>query len=208
MGDVTFSRLCVDNFEKLVELSFRKGATRAKIIDVGSVSLDRRVVMKCEIPPCVNYNKHYFCPPNVMPFDEFKKILSEYKKAIFIQLEMGGIDSLDKGTGSISNMVTDNMETEIYKKYELKLHKIINAVEREAFKSGYYLATGLIGGSCKLCKKCVDPKKNELCRHPFKSRPSMEALGIDIHRTCKNIGMPMELSSKENVRWSGIVLLD
>jgi|Deesub1362A_J573_1020465.scaffolds.fasta_scaffold00023_192 predicted metal-binding protein len=198
----------MNKLEKLVEVSLREGATRAKIIDVGSIVMDRRVLLKCQVPPCDGYNRYYFCPPNSIPFDEFRKILSKYKKAIFIQLEMENVDSLDKSNEPISKNLVDKLEKEVYEKYELKLHEIVNAVEREAFKLGYYLATGLIGGNCKLCEECADPKKGELCHQPFKARPSLEGVGIDVYRTCKNIGMPLGLSSQENVRWNGLVLVE
>jgi predicted metal-binding protein len=198
----------VGKLDSLLRACFREGATRAKLIDVKSIVMDRRVTLKCQIPPCDGYNRYYFCPPNTIPYDEFKKILSKYEKAIFIQLEMEGVNSLEKADTPLSGKLTEKLEKEIYGEYEMKLHRIVNAVEREAFKHGFYFATGLIGGNCKLCEECVDPAKIERCRHPFMARPSLEGLGIDVYRTCKNIGMPLELSSKENVRWNGIVLLE
>ena len=90
----------------------------------------------------------------------------------------------------------------------MKLHRLVNKIETTAFKNGYYLAAGFIGGECNLCRECVSPKSAKPCRHPFEARPSMEAMGIDVIRTCRKAGMPVSLSSREKVRWTGLVLLD
>ena len=88
------------------------------------------------------------------------------------------------------------------------MHKLVNQIEALAFKEGFYLAAGLIGGDCALCLDCVTPRSGEPCRHPFEARPSMEAMGIDVLETCRRAGLPMFLSSRKNVRWTGIVLLE
>ena len=36
------------------------------------------------------------------------------------------------------------------------------------------------GGSCVLCERCVDDKLSQARRHPFRARPPMEAVGIDV----------------------------
>jgi len=59
-----------------------------------------------------------------------------------------------------------------------------------------------------LCDECVDQASGEACRHPFRARPSMQALGIDVIKTSKKAGLPVELSSSARVRWTGLLLLD
>ena len=90
----------------------------------------------------------------------------------------------------------------------MKLHKLVNMIETAAFKRGYYLAAGFIGGECSLCSKCVSPLSGKQCRHPFEARPAMEAMGIDVIKTCSKAGMPISLSSSNKVQWTGLVLLD
>ena len=92
--------------------------------------------------------------------------------------------------------------------FKLKLLEIVEAIESAAFKKGMRFATGLVGGSCALCERCVDDKSSQVCRHPFRARPPMEAVGIDVVKTAQNAGLPIHLSSSENVVWTGLVLLD
>ena len=155
---------------------------------------------------CSSYGTHLMCPPNVMPVDEFKEILSAYKKALIFQIE-ADYGSSDRLPGErLSKRVEDGItETNELMK---KLHLLVNAMETMAFKRGFHLATGLIGGQCILCPECISPGSGEACRHPFEARPSLEAMGIDVVRTCERVGLKISLSSKEPVRWTGLVLLD
>ena len=92
--------------------------------------------------------------------------------------------------------------------FKLKLVEIVEAVESAAFKRGMPFAAGLVGGSCVLCERCVGDKFLKACRHPFRARPSMEAVGIDVVKTAQNAGLPIHLSSPDNVLWTGLILLD
>lgn len=183
------------------------GATDAKIIDTDAIVIDERVRLKCEIPRCSNFNQHLMCPPNLMPIDEFRKIVKMYEKALIVQIE-ADYDSADKS----DDHLTDERCSELEKEYDVdrvmkELHKLINRMETFSFKKGLYLSIGLIGGECRMCSECVNHRSGLQCRHPFESRPSMEAMGIDVVRTCKNSGLPLKLSSKHRVRWTGLVLL-
>jgi predicted metal-binding protein len=85
---------------------------------------------------------------------------------------------------------------------------VVEAVEAAAFKKGMCFAAGFVGGSCVLCERCVEDKISEACRHPFRARPPMEAVGIDVLMTAENAGVPIHLSSSKNVLWTGLVLLE
>lgn len=71
------------------------------------------------------------------------------------------------------------------------LHELILQLEREAFLRGHPLALGLLEGPCSLCEKCPGP--NAPCIQPQKARPSMEAMGIDVFRTCAHAGIEMRV---------------
>lgn len=194
-------------FAELVETAKKNGATDAKIIDVKNIVVDKRVRLKCAIPPCQYYNRHLLCPPNLMPVDEFKEIVKLYKKALILQVE-ADVDSSDKSDENLDYELCKELEAKTREfEWELKLHKLVNLLETFAFKQGFYLAAGLIGGQCHLCSECVTPQSGEPCKRPFESRPSMEAMGIDVWRTCQNVGLPLKLSSKDKVKWTGLVLL-
>lgn len=189
---------------RLVSLAKKLGADYVKVIDASDVIMDRRVRLKCAVPVCSSYGRHLLCPPNLMPFDESERTIHSYKRAIVVQIE-DVRDSSDRTKGGIDKELDDSISPSDSQR---GLHKLVNRLEAAAFKEGFYFATGLIGGECLLCSECVDQKSGEPCRHPFEARPSMEAMGIDVLRTCENAGLKIKLSSKDNVRWTGIVLLD
>lgn len=59
-------------------------------------------------------------------------------------------------------------------------------LEREVFLDGFHKAFAMGSGPCRLCSIC-NVSKNE-CRNPEKSRPAMEACGIDVFQTVRNNG--------------------
>ncbi|MBU0624300.1 MAG: DUF2284 domain-containing protein [Candidatus Thermoplasmatota archaeon] len=184
------------------------GATEVKIVSTEDIVVDKRVRLKCAIPICVDYGRHLLCPPNAMSVDEFSEIVRLYRKAIILQVE-ADVDSSDKSRRHLDKDVCKNLERSTSTAgWETRLHRLVNQMETLAFKQGFYLAAGLTAGNCRLCRECVGPQSGELCRHPFEARPSMEAMGIDVVKTCKKVGLPLNLSSKKNVMWTGLVLLD
>jgi len=85
--------------------------------------------------------------------------------------------------------------------------EIISALERETFLSGYYKAFGFSAGPCPLCDHCNVEKT---CCHTEQARPSMEACGIDVYKTARTAGYPIEVvqnySCPEN--YYALLLLD
>ncbi len=193
---------------ELVKSAKAHGATSAKIISARDVYVDRRARLKCLVPRCSSYGRHLLCPPNLMPVDEFKETLDCYGSALLLQVE-ADVDSSDKSAKHLDDDICEKIGSETdSKEWLLKLLRLVNTTEATAFKMGFYFAAGLTGGECCLCRECVTPQSGRPCAHPFEARPSMEAMGIDVIRTCRKAGMPVSLSSKKNVRWTGLVLLD
>jgi predicted metal-binding protein len=90
----------------------------------------------------------------------------------------------------------------------MRLHKLVNEVERKAMSMGFPYALGLIGGECMLCRECVGAGSGKSCRRPYEARPSMEGVGIDVIKTCTAAGLPFELPPKQEIVWSGLILID
>ena len=197
-----------NKIEKLIKLAIELGADVAKPIHAEEIVVDERVRLKCEVPLCYGFNRYLTCPPFVMGVEEFKKILRRYRDGLLIQVVAKGVNSLEKSEGEISKELMEKLEENTHSYWMKKLHEIVDTLEKEAFKLGYYLAVGLVGGHCQLCKKCVVESGERICRFPFKARPSMEALGIDIIKTCENAGLSVRLSSEEDVRWTGLLLVE
>jgi predicted metal-binding protein len=194
-------------FPELIEIALKAGATGARIIPSDWVVIDERVRLKCEVPRCAGYGRFLTCPPRVMSVDTFTRIRSSYKWGLLVQVEAKGIDSTDKGKGRINQAILKENK-KLHAPFKLKLLEIVEAVESAAFKRGMCFAAGLVGGSCVLCERCVGDNSSKACRHPFRARPPMEAVGIDVVKTAANAGLPIHLSSSKNVVWTGLVLLD
>jgi predicted metal-binding protein len=194
-------------FSESVEVALRAGATAARIIPSKQVVIDERVRLKCEVPRCAGYGQYLTCPPYVMSVETFSKIRSSYKWGLLVQVEAKDIDSTDKDKGRINRTILKE-NRKLHRSFKLKLLEIVEAVESAAFKKGMRFAAGLVGGSCVLCERCVDDKSSQVCRHPFRARPPMEAVGIDVVKTAQNAGLPIHLSSSKNVVWTGLILLD
>jgi len=165
-----------------------------KIEKAKELKIFARVRYQCSYSGCREYGKRLLCPPHTPSVDEFKKVLVRYYMALLVQL-----------TGTIKDK--DNWEPET-NSWALRLHDIVYKLEKQAFALGFPFAAGLIGGSCKLCDKCpIEKDNNARCFHREKARPSMEAMGIDVLSTCKNVGLEVAFMPDE-VIWTGLVLLD
>jgi predicted metal-binding protein len=194
--------------KKLIVLAKKSGASSSKLINTRGIVVDKRVRLKCSVPLCSSYGRNLMCPPNVMGVDEFSEVLRLYRRAILIQVE-ADYDSSDKSSRSLDARLCKELDRKTDSaRWQRKLHRVVNLLETEAFKKGFYLAAGLIGGECSLCEDCVSVGSGKPCRHPFEARPSLEGMGVDVIKTCQKAGMPVRLSSKNKVRWTGMVLLD
>jgi predicted metal-binding protein len=196
-----------ERFSELVEIALKEGAKAAKVISTRMVAVDERVRLKCEVPRCAKFNQYLTCPPHVMDVATFARVLSHYAWCLLVQVEAEDVDSTDKSSGRISgSILKDNLRR--HYPYQLKLLNVIERVEAAAFKNGMRFAAGFTGGECILCERCVDNKTTDPCRHPFRARPAMEGVGIDVIQTARNAGLSIHLSSSENVLWTGLVLLE
>lgn len=68
--------------------------------------------------------------------------------------------------------------------------RISFAVEREAFLDGYYFAFSL--SDCGLCGTCAK-SKNAPCVFPAQARPAFHAVGIDVFKTVRGLGLPINV---------------
>lgn len=69
------------------------------------------------------------------------------------------------------------------------------AIEREAFLDGYYFAFSL--SDCAICTECAG-FKDKPCVQPKKARPAFHSVGIDVFRTVRRFGLPIETLKDEN----------
>jgi predicted metal-binding protein len=162
---------------KAIEL----GAAGAKIIKSEIVPIQDRVVAKCAYPKCSFYGTCANCPPHAMSAEQIRKIVAEYRYAIFLWIELppesfAGPD-IDKAIRPM----------------QIKMHELVSKIEAAAFYDGYVLALGFSGGSCKnaFCPdlECTALKPGQSCRFPFKARSAMEAVGINVMALATRLGL-------------------
>jgi predicted metal-binding protein len=190
----------IKNHERVLDsiiLSLKeRGASSALLIDISNIVIDERVRLKCQVPLCGSYRNNLMCPPYVPSVTEFHDALKLYSSAIILQV-----------TAELKNSRTDIQSEEIFSPAK-KLHELVNFAEKKAFSEGYRFATGFIGGCCRLCDECVAIHGGKQCRFPFKARPSMEAVGIDVITTAEKVGLPISFPIINKVTWMGLILIE
>jgi predicted metal-binding protein len=157
------------------------GATRVKILRTEEIPVDERVTLKCQIPRCFGYGAGANCPPNTLKPAELRELLQKYKWAVFFVKEVPS-DIIVRNKATIKERVAAYQD----------VYKIVTEIESMAFYDGYYLAFGLGAGSCRhtfcgLAEDCA-ALKGEKCRFALRSRPSMEAVGIDVYKMIVSAG--------------------
>lgn len=80
-------------------------------------------------------------------------------------------------------------------------------LEREAFTKGYYLAFSL--SDCSICGKCRGFENKE-CANPRKARPAFHSVGIDVFKTVRKFGLPIETLKEtgEQQNWYSAVFIE
>lgn len=80
-------------------------------------------------------------------------------------------------------------------------------IERQAFMDGYYFAFSM--SDCAHCNKCAG-FAGKSCINPKKARPAFHSVGIDVFKTVRKFGLPIEtLKDKdETTNWYSAVFID
>ena len=159
------------DLELYLDKAIKGRPAEAKLIHPGTVVTAPWVGMKCRYG-CAGYGKGYCCPPETPTFEETKKMLECYQRAILFHYESAkvpGENRLEKLGEFFDALVT---------------------LEGEIFKDGFYKAFVFLAGPCHLCKEC-GKIKGTACLFGTKARPSMEACGIDVYQTARNNGFPV-----------------
>jgi predicted metal-binding protein len=178
--DMQEGRLPQD-LERYRERALELGATHAIIVKTANIPVDERVTLKCQIPRCFGYGVSAHCPPNTMKPAELQELLNKYHWAVFFIMDVPP-EVIVRDKATIKERIAA---------YQL-IYKIVNEVESMAFYDGHYLAFGFAAGSCRhtFCSQqesCL-AMEGKKCRFALKSRPSMEAVGIDVYKMAAQAG--------------------
>jgi predicted metal-binding protein len=173
------------DLERYRALALNSGASQAVALPAAEVEVDERVRLKCLVPRCLRAGETPNCPPNAPDLDLVRRALARFSWAILFKCDVGPLEEYAPRRG----------QTAEQKRRVLSYHRpssdVIYALEGQAYKDGYHLALGLGGGSCKdyLCQGTLCQYLDSgRCRFPHRSRPSMEAMGIDVLGLVKKVG--------------------
>lgn len=80
-------------------------------------------------------------------------------------------------------------------------------IERMCFLDGYYFAFSL--SDCGLCAECAK-SSSESCRNPKQARPAFHSVGIDVFRTVRNFGLPIDVlkTDADEQHWYSAVFVE
>ena len=165
------------------DLALSQGAQNAVHFKIDDIVFDSRVILKCMFG-CADYGKIHTCPYQKSPLgmEEYERIFKRYAWGVII-------GCADKKSSQIIS-------------YE---------IERACFLDGYYFAFSL--SDCGLCAECARADKTggiPDCRFPAKARPAFHSVGIDVFKTVRNLGLPIEvLRTRDDVEhWYSAVFVE
>jgi len=170
---------------KYIKMAIQIGAAEAKLIDTKYIVTGNWVRIKCQYG-CDCYGRRLTCPP-FSPTPEYtKKMIGQYKKALILTYYAKPGEERAK---------------------RRKMHKAVAELEREIFLDGYYKAFSMVAGPCRFCVPC---DVNNPCKFPELARPAMEACGIDVYKTARNVGIKMAVvkSTKDISKYCCLILIE
>jgi predicted metal-binding protein len=201
-------------FDFLLEEAKRLGAHEAKIISPNKVVVEDRVLLKCRFG-CHNYGRKFVCPPFTPTPDQFRKMLKEYGSILVVKFPADAEADEEVGRSLLRNQYSSDTPPEVKDRtkkfmdaWDADKRRILLAMldlEKAAFNRGYPLAVALTAGSCTLCEKC---NVQGTCNHPTTARCCEHALGVNVKKTLKNIGMSVKFPFEKNPEGIGMLLID
>jgi len=172
------------DLERYKQKALELGTSQVEVIPAQWVQVDERVRLKCLVPRCFNYGQCVYCPP-YSPEPEFmRQAFSRFRWAVLLRNYVVPVEDY----ADISRYQSHAL------KHGRKTSEIVAKIEIMAFADGYYLAVGFSSGSCRdsLCGSTLcQVLDSGRCRFPFRARPSMEAVGIDVFGLATKIGWEM-----------------
>ena len=129
---------------------------------------------------CSSYGKNHTCPNQRSPLST-----KEYKK--ILEHYEGGI------------IIGTN--------HKQQSQEISYEIERKCFLDGHYFAFSL--SDCALCNTCALAAESE-CRNPIKARPAFHSVGIDVFKTVRRLGLPINVLQKhgDEENWYSAVFIE
>lgn len=165
------------------------GADAAAIVPAASVVVQERVWLKCLVPRCGGAGLSVNCPPNSPKPEFMRKVFNQYQWAVVFRRDVAPIEDYIPTSEENKKEITERLQNRGF--VHGKTWEIIGRLESYSQSIGYALSMGFSAGSCRACLCALAPcavLKGEACRHPLRSRPSMESVGIDVFDLAGKVG--------------------
>ena len=159
-------------YGRLEELFKTHGFTDFKWLNPRNIVVSRWVRMKCMFG-CKEYGENASCPPNVPSVAECEKFFLEYADSVVFHFEKQMEKPEDRHA------------------WTQQVNSALLKLEREVFLSGYERAFLLFMDSCSFCVDC--PGERAKCKNPKVSRPTGEAMAVDVYTTVRKVGYPIHV---------------
>lgn len=161
--------------QKNLEAIFKRyGFEHYKWINPKEIVVSHWVRMKCMFG-CPDFGKNASCPPHVPSVDECRAFFQEYDNGVIFH---------------IAKQVEKPEDRHVWSR---EINETFLRLEREVFLSGCFKVFLLNIDSCAVCKDCGSSRAQ--CVNPGKSRPTAEALGVDVYTTVIQNGFPVHVLS-------------
>jgi predicted metal-binding protein len=172
----------------------QKGISGAVILGRDDLFVDPRSPYKCQIPKCWGYGRSASCPPHTIKAEETLKLIDHYNHAIFIKTDLTPdvVTGIEMAKALMTGEVDPEKKCVEIARSTINIFKAVTKIESMAFYDGYYFSMGFAAGTCRvtLCWKHENCAvlNGEKCRHPYLSRPAMEAAGFDVFKMAARVG--------------------
>jgi predicted metal-binding protein len=168
--------------QKAIEL----GASDTKIISIETLSIEDHIIEMCKPRLCEGYGKSANCPPHVIQPTEAREWIQGYRAALLFKIDVA------------SELLLSEKRFDSFR----KVYLMASELETLSIEAGYASSKALAAGSCKPvfcydvpCEALMDGRE---CRFPSLSRPSMEALGINVFRLARDVGWEIHLILRDS----------
>ncbi|OWZ83842.1 DUF2284 domain-containing protein [Natranaerobius trueperi] len=173
------------NYKHLEQLFKKHKFYDFKWIKARNIVIKQWVRFKC-LFMCNTYGTKSVCPPNMPTIKECEKFFLEYTDAAILRVEIE--TSSDEVSAILHDMDDRLME-----------------LEKEVFFLGYYKVMTFPATICYRCEKCS--RNINTCNNKELSRPTPEALGVDLFETVKKVGYSIEVLSTNNQKMNRYAIL-
>lgn len=194
--------------DRVLKTLAQKKRADAKEISSDDIDVSQWVWFKCRYG-CKGYGKHLGCSPYAPSLDDTRRMVDAYPLGLLLWFE---------GVPDHSEFGPEEIPEDFHTWYADLIRRVNGTVyelEKTAFNDGFFKAFGFGGYPCIWCEHqhCVAEEAEGItdesywrkCRHRDLVCPGMEAAGIDVFATARNIGWELSAIPWKNREYGKIL---